>query len=114
MNRRAMIGLALLVTWTASHSTHAAVPDKGTHSLTQSASADPADVLTRKGMEYLSTGQADSARWAFRKALKHNSKLAAAHCGLGRVELELSERPKKARGHFEKAVKADPTWAEAH
>ena len=94
MNRPAMIGFALLMTWIGSHSTHAAVPDGGTDAVSQGVSSDPAEELTHRGMEYLKSVQADSVRWAFRKALKHNRKLAVAHCGLGRVELELRERPK--------------------
>ncbi len=79
-----------------------------------SASPDGAETLTRAGMLYLWAGEADSARSAFGRAIRQKPGLAVAHCGLGRVYLELIGDPKGALPHLQAAVRADSTNPDAH
>lgn len=68
---------------------------------------DPAAIHARLGLLYLRLEQADSAQVSFERALKYNSDLAIAHTGLGRIELEMRDKPEKALSHFETAAKID-------
>ncbi len=73
-----------------------------------------ARALAQIGQDHLKAGAADSARTAFQDALGHDPKLAAAHCGLGRVYLELEEDAQGALPHLKAALRADSTYAEGH
>ncbi|MBT4137887.1 MAG: tetratricopeptide repeat protein, partial [Candidatus Latescibacteria bacterium] len=75
---------------------------------------DPAAVQARLGLLYLRLEQADSAQAAFSRALQQNPNLAIAHTGLGRIELEIKERPKDALSHFEAAANVDTIDARSH
>jgi GWxTD domain-containing protein len=63
---------------------------------------------------YLRLGEQDSSRSALERAIQIDSTLASAHFGLGRVHLELRDKPKDAVRHFEAALRADSTYADAH
>ncbi|MGA1196164.1 MAG: tetratricopeptide repeat protein, partial [Candidatus Latescibacterota bacterium] len=75
---------------------------------------DPAATEARLGLLYLRIEQADSAKAAFERALKHNPDLAIAHTGLGRIALEINNQPEKALPHFEAATQADTIDARPH
>ena len=74
---------------------------------------DPERVRTRIGLLYLRLGEADSAAVAFEQVLKQNAAHPVARCGLGRVFLELRNRPKEALPHLQAAVETDSTYTEA-
>ncbi|MDE2997597.1 MAG: tetratricopeptide repeat protein [Gemmatimonadota bacterium] len=71
-------------------------------------------ILNRVGMLYLRVGRAGDARSAFERAVGFDPKLATAHCGLGRVALELERDPEGALPHLEAALKADSTYTWTH
>ena len=71
-------------------------------------------VLNRVGMLYLRVGRARDARSAFQRAVGFDPQLATAHCGLGRVALELDGDPAGALPHLEAALRADSTYAWTH
>lgn len=71
-------------------------------------------VLNRVGMLYLRVGSARAARSAFERAVGFDPKLATAHCGLGRVALELDGDPEAALPHLEAALAADSTYTWTH
>lgn len=71
-------------------------------------------VLNRVGMLYLRVGRAGAARSAFERAVEFDPKLATAHCGLGRVALELEGDPGGALPHLEAALRADSTYTWTH
>ncbi len=70
--------------------------------------------LEQVGRAHLIAGAADSARTAFERAVEFDPELAAAHCGLGRVALELEGNAADALPHLEAALRADSTYARAH
>ena len=67
-------------------------------------------LLNRAGMLYLRVGSARDARSAFQRAVGFDPKLATAHCGLGRVALELEGDAAGALPHLEAALRADSTY----
>ena len=71
-------------------------------------------VLNRVGMLYLRVGMAREARSAFERAVGFDPKLATAHCGLGRVALELEGDAAGALPHLEAALMADSTYTWTH
>ena len=71
-------------------------------------------ILNRAGMLYLRVGRARDARSAFERAVGFDPKLATAHCGLGRVALELEGDPGGALPHLEAALRADSTYTWTH
>ena len=73
---------------------------------------DAERVRTRIGLLYLRLGEADSAAVAFEQVLKQNAAHPVARSGLGRVLLELRNRPEEALPHLQAAVETDSTYAE--
>ncbi len=71
---------------------------------------ESAGLLTRIGMLYLRVGEAGSARSAFQRAIEKDPGRATAHCGLGRIHLELEDDPRGALPHLQAAVAADSTY----
>jgi GWxTD domain-containing protein len=74
-------------------------------------SADPASLYTRLGLLYVRMDEADSAQSAFEKSLQLKPEFAVALTGLGRIELEIRNRPNEALPYFESAAKLDTTDA---
>ena len=72
-----------------------------------------ADDYLHLGYAFLSVGKGTSARKAFEKAIKMGA-AAAGNNGIGHVYLKGKKRRKRALRYFERAVDADPAFAEAH
>lgn len=70
-------------------------------------SSNPTTQLIRIGLLYFHLEEADSAAEAFKKSLKHDANLAIPHAGLGRIQLELKNNPRKALPHIRSAVAID-------
>ncbi len=66
------------------------------------------------GALYLRLEERDSARAALERATRMDTTLAAAYFALGRVHLELRDKPDDAIKQFEAAIRADSTYADAH
>ena len=66
------------------------------------------------GALYLRLEERDSARATLERATRMDTTLAAAYFGLGRVHLELRDKPDDAIKQFEAAIRVDSTYADAH
>ena len=74
-------------------------------------SADPASLYTRLGLLYVRMDEADSAQSAFEKSLQLKPEFAVALTGLGRIELEIRNRPNEALPYFESPTIVHPLSA---
>tara|TARA_A100001037_G_scaffold178412_1_gene160058 strand:+ start:4153 stop:6486 length:2334 start_codon:yes stop_codon:yes gene_type:complete len=77
------------------------------------ANPDNATAHALLGALYLRLENGDGARMALERATGLDSTLAGAHFGLGRVLLELEDKPKESIPHFEAALTVDSTYADA-
>lgn len=66
------------------------------------------------GALYLHAGSVDSTRATLERAIAARPDLAGPPFGMGRVHLELREKPKDAIPFFLKAIEIDSTYADAH
>lgn len=71
------------------------------------------EVYYHVGMFYQNSGKTDLAIQTYNELLKMEPKHAYAMYNLGYIELVIKEKPKDALSFFDRAMKADPEYADA-